>query len=458
MVMAISSQMKHREIKTLLRRFFIFWLFFFCLAILANAFVGVIRTPQFFISIIERQNLASFNKVLTTNIDVYGREKVKPILCDINQKEGVSLYMLGQDDSILACNNVPDEVKLSISKIKQYPGKKYVYRVGNYMVSRITRDKSKLAYWLILDGESRKLLHASYSFFITRGFIAALLGSVILVLISYYFSLPLLRVSKGLSHLKGGDFSARLNKKRGSGVSEISDLQESFNQMSESLASLLDSKKDILETIGHELRAPLARQQLAIDLLRDDRVTDKLKHLERIDKENARLQQLIQELLALAKIHTQYRKLNMVVTNLNQLMDEVIHDAQFESSTMHINLIADKQYDCVVDKDLIRRAVENIVRNAYKYAGDNGHINIALRQTNVVTKITIEDDGPGVDELRLSHIFQPFYRNTDGEAATKGYGLGLAIAKECVLLHQGSIKAENRKEGGLKMTIILPNV
>lgn len=141
---------------------------------------------------------------------------------------------------------------------------------------------------------------------------------------------------------------------------------------------------------------------------------------------------------------------------MNQLIEHIIKDAQFEKGAIDIVLKADKPYYLLIDSKLIDRAIENIVRNVIHYVGDNGHIQITLEASNVMQKIIIEDNGPGVDEQMLQYIFQPFYSEKKPHANGKGYGLGLAIANECVLLHQGSITAENRKEGGLRIVITLP--
>jgi two-component system sensor histidine kinase CpxA len=231
--------------------------------------------------------------------------------------------------------------------------------------------------------------------------------------------------------------------------------------MAEQLETLVSSKERLLQDISHELRSPIARLNIAIELGRK-----KTKHLadsefSRMELESSRLNALIGEILDFARLDKSTTDLQLTDTDIPELLAEIIHDANYEFKNESIRIAAGTIDPCqlFIDKRLIHRAVENIVRNALHYSSKNQQVTVSLHynETKDHIHIDVKDHGPGVPEKQLEKIFSPFYRvDTSRTKKTGGYGLGLAIASRAVALHHGEIIAKNNDEGGLLVRIILP--
>ena len=242
---------------------------------------------------------------------------------------------------------------------------------------------------------------------------------------------------------------------------EIGRLGLDFNHMALRVESVLLSQKRLLADISHELRSPLARLQLAIGIaqqqpdMEQSQTTN--KQLERIEKESQRMEQMIGQVLTLSRLEAQDRLPENCTVILDELLQELIKDAQFEAQVL------DKQvgFNCAADitlqgdPSLLASALENILRNAVKYA--QHRVDVKVEQPNDRIYITISDDGQGLPEQDLKKIFTPFYRASAArERGSGGVGLGLAIAQQAIYSHGGKISAENRQAGGLRIRIALP--
>jgi two-component system sensor histidine kinase CpxA len=244
---------------------------------------------------------------------------------------------------------------------------------------------------------------------------------------------------------------------------DLDGLVEDFNRMAERLQSLVGAQKLLLRDVSHELRSPLARLSIALELTRDAQREERNVHLARIERESIYLNTLISRVLAFSYIESIRELHRAEELCLAQLVSELLPDVQYEAEGRHCNVVATNLRDCVVcgDSDLLRHALENIVRNAISYTPANGTVEINVDQGehdgNPMAILRVSDRGPGVAEDKLKLIFNEFYRaDSTRRSSSSGFGVGLAIADRAVQLHRGMIVAKNRQSGGLIVEMWLP--
>jgi two-component system sensor histidine kinase CpxA len=258
-----------------------------------------------------------------------------------------------------------------------------------------------------------------------------------------------------------GKLSTRVGRFKGHHRDELAKLSYEFDSMAEQLEVLVDSKERLLQDISHELRSPLARLQIAIELGRNKTGGRAELEFQRMEMECLRLNTLIGEILEFARLDKSVDQLNRTHVPVIPLLQKLVEDANFEFDNSKSGKLQDTSpvQALYVDERLIHRAIENILRNAYRYSPPDEAVTIELSTdpSKQYFFIDILDRGPGVPDEQLETIFNPFYRvDTSREKKTGGYGLGLAIADKAAKQHQGTITAMNRKNGGLCVRITLP--
>ena len=270
---------------------------------------------------------------------------------------------------------------------------------------------------------------------------------------AYHLTSPLRKLQHAVDRFGRGDLTARAESAR---RDELGQLARTFNRMAERIQTLLSAERRLLLDISHELRSPLARLCVAVELARSKSADDTM--LDRIEKEAERLNSLVSELLQVTRVEGDPSKLRMETVRLDELIDEIVEDTSIEAAARECNLVWKRAQPVMLtgDPELLRRAIENVVRNAIRYAPDRTSIDIDLRSTAGLAQICIRDYGPGVPEKELPRIFDAFYRvGEDRDRASGGVGLGLAIAKRAVEVHHGKLYARNAAPG-LLVVIELP--
>jgi two-component system, OmpR family, sensor histidine kinase CpxA len=293
---------------------------------------------------------------------------------------------------------------------------------------------------------------------IVRFSLAFIFGGFVCYLLSLYLSRPIRILQRAARRLGRGNLSTRVSAKLTSRNDEIGQLSTEFNDMATRLESLILSRQQLLQDISHELRSPLARLSVALELAKD-KAPQVTKELERIGKESEKLNELIQQILTLASLTNEDPRMAFNEFDLTKMIRSIIDDANFEAQHLPSTITFDCPSSCNINANfsLIQSAIENVVRNALNYSEKDQplKLSLALKEKNI--NITIEDTGPGIAEDMLPHIFEPFFRTDDSRtSSTGGFGLGLAIAKKAILLHRGTIKAYNVPTGGLGVNIFLP--
>ena len=293
---------------------------------------------------------------------------------------------------------------------------------------------------------------------IFRFSVAILIGGFICYLLSLYLLRPIRILQRAAKKLGQGEFQTRVAALLGHRKDEIGELAHDFDEMAARLESLVLSKQQLLQDISHELRSPLARLSVALEIARDKSPAVE-KELTRIAYETDKLNELIRQILSLASLDASQNEIIFENIDIVELVQSIVSDAHYEiqHQITPIHLITPKACEAEVCYPLLRSAIENIIRNALRYTPEDHPIQIIILPKENEIQISIEDSGPGIPEEKLSQVFDPFFRVDDSRTQrTGGFGLGLAIAKRAMLLHKGHIYAKNLPQGGLSVVLTFP--
>ena len=328
--------------------------------------------------------------------------------------------------------------------VKGADGKEYELR---YNVKGLREDSS-----MGMD-RPRRILNIPEPMFLFAGSVGLLFS----LLLAWNLTRPMRQLREGFSRVSNGDLSVRLYPMMRKRHDELSNVAEAFDAMVERLDTLVRAREELLHDISHELRSPLARLQLATGLARQTPASVNAS-LDRIDEEARRLDKMIGELLTLSRAEHESMP-DEQYFDLTGLVHAVVTDVRYEAQIpgVQVDFLVDENADYTVrgNAELIRRGIENVLRNALRFSLPGQHIQVRLKAEQEWLAIRVRDQGPGVDDEKLSSIFDPFVR-VNSPLLGKGYGLGLAIVRKVVLAHHGEVQAVNRPEGGLELTIRLP--
>jgi len=205
------------------------------------------------------------------------------------------------------------------------------------------------------------------------------------------------------------------------------------------------------------LRSPLARMRLAVGLARQP-AADLVRQLDRLEREIERLDGLISQVLKLARLHGTESLFERESVDVDEVIEEVVRDANFEAAVKGCKVALKGAAQSTVhgNRELLRSAIENVLRNAVRYSPLGAQVDVAVER-DAGLSILIRDRGPGVPAGDLERIFEPFYRVAESrDRDSGGEGIGLAITSQVMKAHGGSARAENRLGGGLEVRLSLP--
>jgi two-component system, OmpR family, sensor histidine kinase CpxA len=375
----------------------------------------------------------------------------------------MTIFLLSSTGEIIGEQTPPESVKKIAENLLKDELNEGIFKTGNLIVSHEILSTSGRFYRLVAVSEK------PISFFVQipwasigiRLVLATVISGLICYLLSLYLTQPLRSLRMAAKSIAKGKLNTRVGHLRGHYKDEIAELSDEFDRMAEHLEELVRSKERLLQDISHELRSPLARLNIALEIGRN-----KTNHLadsefNRMELECSRLNSLIGEILDFARLEKSTTDRHLTKVDISELLKGIIRDANFEFGQEVIRVQSGPLPPCeiVIDEHLIHRAIENILRNALHYSPKNKSVIVSLEihSNQDMICIKIQDKGPGVPDDQLEKIFSPFYRvDTSREKKTGGFGLGLAIAERAVSLHNGKITANNVSEGGLLVTITLP--
>jgi len=267
-------------------------------------------------------------------------------------------------------------------------------------------------------------------------------------LVARTISRPVVQLQASARSLASGDLNTRVGPKITNRRDELGDLARDFDLMAEKLRLMLASKETLMRDLSHELRSPLARLRIALGLARAHGATAETQ-FSRIEREAERMDLLIGQLLRLSRLMNIELRPQLESVDLSSLVEEIVEDARLEAMGTHksIDWRDPGEVRVQADIEMIRHAIENVVRNALRFSPDDGLITVVLTRAIDCAIILVQDQGPGVPDAELTRIFEPFYRAQNSE----GTGVGLAIAAQVMSLHGGSVVARNRESGGLEV-------
>lgn len=264
---------------------------------------------------------------------------------------------------------------------------------------------------------------------------------------------PIRRIATTIGQFGQGNLTVRVKTKR---TDEIGQLARTFNQMADRLERLIVSERRLLGDISHELRSPLARLKFAVKLARTSQ--DNKTALDRIERDVDRITSLVADIVEITFIEGDPAVQDTGIVRAGEIIDEVVRDcsleAQFRDCTIEVN--GRLAGEVIGSRELLRRAIENVLRNGIRYSPKRSAIQLSISENEREARIAVRDFGPGVPEDAVTRLFDPFFRVEDArDANSGGSGMGLSIAKRAIQLHHGTIVAENASPG-LRVSITIP--
>ncbi|TBW54275.1 HAMP domain-containing histidine kinase [Marinobacter halodurans] len=271
-------------------------------------------------------------------------------------------------------------------------------------------------------------------------------------------SRPLRDVEATARSIAAGDGSLRVRDRIANRRDEIGALARAFNAMTDRLHALLERQQQLLRDISHDLRTPLARQRVAIELARDSMGDQDI--LDSIQRQNERLEAMTAQILTLHRVGQQDQSMAQEPVNMTRVLTEVLQGAtdyaEQQRVDCHLEIAEDARNATVLgDEALIYRALDNVLQNALDHTPPDRTVMIHLMLTDRWLTCEIADQGPGVAEEDLPNLFEPFFRS-DQARGGQGWGLGLAISHDIMRAHDGRISATNGPSGGLVVRLDWP--
>jgi len=291
--------------------------------------------------------------------------------------------------------------------------------------------------------------------------VAALISALVSFLMATYLAAPLGQLSRASRQLATGDLSVRVGAPLDQRNDEFGQLALDMDEMAARLQLLQQANQRLLRDVSHELRSPLARLRVALEIARNKDQSLVAEELNRIELESERLEQLIDEVLSLLRESSGPQDLKIQSFDLEEMLQDLVDTVNYEVSDdgYLIDLQLQPPLLLQADRELLWRVFENLLRNALIHSGSAKGIQVSASQVSGrEIQVRVSDSGPGIAEHHIDRIFEPFYRvDETRNRKTGGHGLGLAIAASAVRRHGGRITASNREGGGLEVLVVLPS-
>lgn len=414
---------------------------------------GASPITTFIVSLREQGVATSYLHAGQANIKSLGIKNTKKWLCHLLKHEGLSLFFIQKNGAIISCLkpqkdiiNLKKDLNNNVlhSSVFKYKGMIIVYNnPGKKEKSLLMATKSANYNWF-------KPLHLKG---VKRIFFTMLFSAILLFIFFYFIGNPLIYIRKKIHLFSSDTVSAKADNKPQK-IKEIQLLDDSFMKMSKDIEKVIENKQGVLEMISHEIRSPLARQKAALNLIIKN--IDVEKNIARANKENINISNLIREIFSYIKVNQKKLKPNYSAFNLNNMIDDMIEDLNYEYDANNITFIENNTLTIRADITLLSIAIQNVISNALKYSGIINPITVTLSEKDNLAMIIVSDNGPGVSQENLETIFEPFFRALDNVNAISGTGLGLSFTKKVIELHQGKVFATINKNNGLTISITLP--
>ena len=267
--------------------------------------------------------------------------------------------------------------------------------------------------------------------------------------LAQHLSAPIRRIQEGARALASENLDIRVSEGLEGRKDEVAVLARDFDAMADQLRANRAATTQLLRDISHELRSPLARMRVALGLARQP-PADLARQLDRLEREIERLDSMIGQVLKLARLHGAEAQIEKESFDLDEVIEEVVRDANFEGAVKNctVNVQGATKAAVVGNRELLRSAIENVLRNAVRYSPTDSRVDVSVARAKSGLDIAIADHGPGVPPADLERIFEPFYRVAESrDRDSGGEGIGLAITAQVMKAHGGVARARNTPSG-----------
>lgn len=446
------------------RIFLWFWFGTTCLLIVLIAGFFVLQPERDVLTPWRTIGRGTFNVLGSAAASAYeheGEANTTKVLADFARDAHLRAWLYGPDGTLLGgpspVEGAQDIVRRAFDE-EEADGRTHE---ATFLIARRIRSSSGKDYVLLCEGPSRLGGRVFPLRLFLRLTSLVLTGGLVCLWLTWQITGPVRTLRSAARQFSRGDLAVRVSEapelNRGD---ELSELARDFDDMATRIEELIKSQQQLLADISHELRSPLARMSLALDLARR-RLGDGVPEHQRIEREVQRLNDLIEQLLTLARMQGRPNAMQSEVVNMRDLVHDVVDDAHFEAEANGRRVLVSNYCDVTVcgSRPLLRSAIENVVRNAVRHTAENTEVTIDMAPSNGDGHLTIlvRDHGPGVPFQALDRLFDPFFRVEEArDRARGGVGLGLAIVRQAMLFHHGSASAQNHPDGGLLVRLELP--
>ncbi|MDQ5988710.1 MAG: Adaptive-response sensory-kinase SasA [Syntrophus sp. SKADARSKE-3] len=423
------------------------------------------------------QELSAYGRFAVNILERESTSSMLAFLSPVEEATDTKYFIFGPDGREVTGRKPPDEVLKLVAQVAKTPSDQLpLFGDMGIAVQRFVSQSGKE--YLISEKKGRPPLSPPipplphpphpppfsgnpYSLPLKIIAVLAVSGIVCYILTRYLIS-PLVELSRATRQLAGGNLSVRVRSVIGKRKDEISQLAEDFDLMAERVEALMTSQRSLLRDVSHELRSPLTRLYVALELCQQRLNPEDAKSLERITREADKLSELIGQILNLNRVESGVSGLEKNREDLRQLIQEIVDDANFEAKKLNraVRLLSGDACMIMGNRMLLQRAIENVVRNAVRYTADGSEVEISVRRAendDSLISVSVRDHGPGIPESEIANLFKPFYRYANsGDDMASGAGLGLTIAEAAVRIHGGTIRAANAHGGGLFVEMAFP--
>jgi two-component system, OmpR family, sensor histidine kinase CpxA len=381
----------------------------------------------------------------------------------LDPKRKLRFFVFDPDLHEVSGDPTPESVRALAGSLRPEGNAQFETFGGELLAGTIVTAQDGRAYRVIVRLPARKVAKVPVQAWGWSGRIAAIVAAagLLCIWVAWRLSAPLARLSQATSTFASGDLKARAGAATfPSQPPEYKKLAYDFDDMAGRIETLVDSQRQLLRDVSHELRTPLTRLTLAVNNARHAPASAVAASLDRIDQESERLNALIDRIIRLSRCEAFAEPPHCDIIECADFVESMVSDADFEATARkrRVSMLRAETCRLTGDRELLREAIENIIRNAIRYTPEGTAVTVdAYREGLSEYQIVIRDCGPGVPIEHLEAIFEPFCRAPQRiDADSAGFGIGLAIAQRAIGLHQGTITARNLVEGGFEIAIRLP--
>jgi two-component system sensor histidine kinase CpxA len=404
----------------------------------------------------ERHQMPILADLAARTLQEQGPSGLRQLLDGLSLTQRSRFWLVDPSGREMTGRSVPDRILRRATEAENNEGLYHSYEV-NVLAGRATTRQGQ--YVLIAEMTPPSISERVPGDILWALRLGTIFSAIVCLLIAHYLTKPIERLRDATHELARGNLDIRAGDNLGNRQDEIADLVRDFDIMAGELRNQIQSERNLLSGVSHELRSPIARMRLALTIARHAQESERSEMLDRLEQDTVQLDSMLERILTVARMESGQLQPKFELISLDDVIDNVLHDANFEAVATGATITSRGNGEIKVtgDAGMLHSAIENLVRNALFYSGRDGRIEVTLAKVNDAAVITVRDNGPGVPEAALPLLFKPFYRVDDSRGTTTGgMGLGLAIVRNALAAHGGTAVARNISPHGLEVELRLP--